>query len=330
MSLKEEALKFYYFFLTIPIILKRAPIFLNGSRPPTDYIHLALKLLKINFGHKVPIYGSADITNRCNLKCKHCYWWKNWKSSNELSPEQWRVVIREKFKKTRIYQVALTGGEPLLRPEVIEVFNEELPNKLVIVSNGTLPLIDFGRVSYFVSLDGTEKIHDSIRGSGTYKKIKQHVKDYNGLVYSNTTINALNCDSIEDLVEEWSGLLDMMNFQFHTPFNLDDKLWVPFGKKRDEIVDRILKLKQEYPDLFLNTEMQLNLLRSNKWVSKCPNWAFLSLNHLGQVKQPCLLGGENKPICERCGMCEEAGMYVGLYQFDLEWLKIQDNIVFKN
>ena len=72
------------------------------------------------------MYGSADITNACNLKCSHCYWWKNWKPSNELSPGQWRMIVREKFKKARVFRVALTGGEPLLRPEVIEVFTEEL------------------------------------------------------------------------------------------------------------------------------------------------------------------------------------------------------------
>jgi len=261
-------------------------------------------------GEKVPIYGSADITNSCNLKCKHCYWWKNWKPSNELSPEQWRTVIREKLKGGNLFQIALTGGEPLLKPETIKVFNEELHKK----------------ISYIVSIDGTEKIHNLIRGPNVYKKVKQHVKDYNGMVFSNTTINSLNCNCIEDIVKEWNGLLTRMNFQFYTPFSLDDKLWLPYGKKRNKVIDKILKLKQEYQDLFLNTDVQLNLFRSNKWTKECPTpWSVISLNQLGKIKQPCCMGGENKPICERCGMCEAVGIYAGLYQGDLEWFKIHDS-----
>lgn len=125
MNLLTNARKIYYVLKMGPKIISKEP------QSFTNYVHLFYKLIRFKLGKKVPFYGSADITNRCNLKCKHCYWWKNWEPSNELSPEQWRTVIRERFKKEKLYQIALTGGEPLLRPEIIEVFNEELPKKSI-------------------------------------------------------------------------------------------------------------------------------------------------------------------------------------------------------
>lgn len=306
-----------------PRILSMAPtVLFKDSEPFGDYANLFIKILKINLGAKLPIYASVDITNSCNLRCKHCYWWKNFESSRGLPVEKWREIIRTVLKKEKIFQVALTGGEPLLRPKIIEVFNEEMPNQVYVVTNGTFPLINFGGVTYYVSVDGTEEIHNNIRGLPIYKKVKQNVENYDGKVFANMSLNTMNSDCIERVVEEWHELVNMMTFQFYTPFSPNDELWVPFGRKRDEIVDRILKLKDNYPDFFLNTENQLNLLRSNEWTKNCPSWAFLSLNHLGKVKTPCFIGGENKPMCERCGMCETAGAFAGLYQLDTEWFEI--------
>lgn len=309
-----------YMLSMLPDVLFKDP------QPVGSYLDTAFKLLKLKFNVKSPIYGSADITNRCNLKCKHCYWWKNRQQHDELTPEQWRHIIREKFKKAKVLQVALTGGEPLLRPDVIEVFEEEMKNRVTVITNGTMPLIDFGGV-YYVSIDGTEKIHNNIRGLDIYNKVKENVISYDNKVLMNMTINSLNYGCIEDVVEEWKEIVHMINFQFYTPFIYDDSLWVPYGKKRDAVIERILKLKEEYPNLLLNTRMQLDLLRSNKWTKDCPRWAFLSFNDLGELKHPCFIGGKNKPLCERCGMCEATGMYTGLYQADFEWFKVYRDIV---
>lgn len=293
--------------------------------PFRDYIHLAEKIVKIKyFNAKIPVYGSADITNRCNLRCKHCYWWKGYQKGEELSPDEWRTVINEIFIKNHIFHVALTGGEPLLRPDVVEVFTEELPHKIFIVTNGTIPLMKLSKVGgYYVSVDGTEEIHDRIRGKGVYAKVKRNVKEYDGAFYTNTTLTTINYKCVEELVEEWHGSATMMNFQFHTPFSYDDKLWIPFGKTRNEIVDKLLKLKEKYPSSFLNTEKQLELLRSDIWTKECPAWATISLDHRGKRKSPCCIAGEKaKPICDRCGMAEQAGFYAGIKLGDLEWFEI--------
>ena len=64
------------------------------------YFHLGLKMggYKL-FKKQSPLYGSADIINVCNLHCEHCYWWLNRKENEDLTVNEWKKIIDEKFKK---------------------------------------------------------------------------------------------------------------------------------------------------------------------------------------------------------------------------------------
>jgi MoaA/NifB/PqqE/SkfB family radical SAM enzyme len=301
---------------------------------------VAYKIIQIEyFKKKLPVFGSVDITNFCNLKCKHCYWWLNRTLHEELSADEWRNIVREKFIKNDIVSISLTGGEPLLRPDVIEAIISEMKWRYVtVVTNGTLPLINFG-VGYFISIDGTENIHNTIRGAKIYGKVKQNVIEHPEVnVVINMTINSLNYKCVEDVANEWRSLARALTFQFHTPFSHDDKLWLPYGKLRNNTVDKLLRIKEKYPDFIANTSKQLNLFRDGNWTANCPTWFFINLDCSGKTKQPCVISNtdENgaKPICEKCGIACYAGAYSGLFLSDTEWfrmLKIAKRITpFKN
>ena len=122
------------------------------------------------------------------------------------------------------------GGEPTMRPDIIQVFCEEMPKRVCVVTNGTYPLKRFENLYfYWVSMDGTEKVHDSIRGEGHIQKqnkifstILQDQVD-NGKpawkdIWITMTINSLNLILYQDLVQEWKGIVNKIGFQFHTPF----------------------------------------------------------------------------------------------------------------
>jgi MoaA/NifB/PqqE/SkfB family radical SAM enzyme len=289
---------------------------------------VAYKLIQIGyFKKKLPIFGSADITNFCNLKCRHCYWWLNRTSHKELSADEWRNVVKEIFIKNDVVSISLTGGEPLLRPDVIEAIISEMKWRYVtIVTNGTLPLIDFG-VGYFISIDGTENVHDAIRGMNVYSKVKENVMEHPEVnVVINMTINSLNYKCVENVVNEWYNFARAITFQFHTPFSYDDKLWLPYGEPRNNTIDKLLKLKEKYPDFIANTAKQLNLFRDGRWTANCPTWFFVNLDSSGKTKNPCVISNtENngvKPICERCGIACYAGAYSGLFLSDIEWLRM--------
>jgi Fe-coproporphyrin III synthase len=289
------------------------------------YLSFFRKYAEIKIFHKRRIlYGSADIINICNLHCTHCYWWLNRKDDvKELSPEDWRQIIRNTFKKQSVLGVTLVGGEPTMRPDVIEVFCKEMPGVVCVVTNGNFPLRRFEKLYfYWISLDGTEKAHDSIRGEGTYAKTKNNILEYvkgpprNGKpaykdIWLSMTINSLNYSTAIDLAEEWRGKINKIGFQFHTPFMKGDPLWLGFGELRNKVVDRLIDLRKKYPRYVVNPEKQLSLMKGN-WGGtgttpvECPSWAILSLDHMGKIKQPCCIGSADgkalKPICEDCGL----------------------------
>jgi MoaA/NifB/PqqE/SkfB family radical SAM enzyme len=310
--------------------IKRAMIMSGSSnlKKLVGITKVAYKIIQIEyFKKKLPIFGSADITNSCNLKCKHCYWWLNRTPHKELSADEWVNVVREKFIKNDVVSISLTGGEPLLRPDVIEAIISEMKWRYVtVVTNGTLPLVDFG-VGYFISIDGTESIHDAIRGVKIYRKVKQNVIDHPEVdVVINMTINSLNYGCVEDVVDEWYSFARAFTFQFHTPFSYDDTLWLPYGKTRNSTIDKLLEMKEKYPDFIANTSKQLNLFKDGKWTVNCPKWFFINLDSSGKTKQFCVISNtdENgvKPICERCGIACYAGAYSGLFLSDTEWFRM--------
>ena len=93
--------------------------------------------------------------------------------------EQWKKVIDEKFKKNHVFIITLVGGEPTLRPDVVELFINEFPKRVCLVTNGTMPLKKYDKIYfYWISIDGTEKIHDKIRGPESYKTTKKNIIDY--------------------------------------------------------------------------------------------------------------------------------------------------------
>ena len=290
------------------------------------YFNIFKNIISIRMFHSKPtIYGSVDVNNVCNLHCSHCYWWLNRKNDEkDLSIEDWKKIINDKFKKQHIFVVTLVGGEPLLRPDIIKLFCDEMPRRVCVVTNGTFPLKRFeGLYFYWVSLDGTEEIHDSIRGKGSYSKTRKNIFNYienqpkrNGKpswkdIWITMTINTQNYPTAIALAQEWKGKVNKIGFQFHTPFIKDDPLWLPFGKIRNNIVDDIISLKKSYPDYVANSENQISLMKGN-WGGigttpvQCPSWAILSLDHMGRVKKPCCIGSATskglKPICEQCGL----------------------------
>jgi Fe-coproporphyrin III synthase len=293
------------------------------------FVSIFKKYIGIKLFHSKPaMYGSVDVNNICNLHCSHCYWWLNRKNDAEdLTAEQWREIIKKTFKKQQVYIVTLVGGEPTMRPDIIQVFCEEMPRRVCVVTNGTYPLKRFENLYfYWISLDGTEEVHDSIRGKGAYAKTKQNILEYTRGpnrkgkpawkdIWITMTINSLNYNTIEDLTEEWTGKVNKIGFQFHTPFIKNDPLWMPFGDKRNKVVDNLISLRKKYPGFVINGEKQLSLMKGN-WGGigttpvQCPSWAILSLDHMGRTKQPCCIGsadnGSNKnaakPICEECGL----------------------------
>ncbi|MCM8819610.1 MAG: SynChlorMet cassette radical SAM/SPASM protein ScmF [Candidatus Omnitrophica bacterium] len=134
------------------------------------------------------------ITDGCNLACRHCWIEPVYNSENfrSLSVDLFKKIIDE-AKPLGLKGVKLTGGEPLLHPQIKEILRiiKESNLRLVIETNGILCSPDMVRVikdaseNVFisVSLDGAyPETHEWLRGvkgsfSGAIEGIKNLVKE---------------------------------------------------------------------------------------------------------------------------------------------------------
>lgn len=131
------------------------------------------------------------VTDRCNLRCDHCIFWKRIDTPGpELTLEQ---VQRIASSVPPMRTVALTGGEPFLRGDlgtIVEIFFRDNQTQHVQVdTNGLLvePMEALVQrdlaaryerhLTYQVSIDGLEETHDRLRNrSGCFKQTTSHLK----------------------------------------------------------------------------------------------------------------------------------------------------------
>lgn len=121
-----------------------------------------------------------SITGRCNYRCKHCYMSAPHAKFGELSHEQCMRIV-EQLAECGIHSVSLTGGEPLLRKDFMEIVKALLARNIritTIYSNGKLvteellkELVACGiRPEFNLSFDGVGW-HDWLRGIDGAEKI---------------------------------------------------------------------------------------------------------------------------------------------------------------
>ncbi|MDD3473237.1 MAG: radical SAM protein, partial [Syntrophaceae bacterium] len=158
-----------------------------------------------------------NITRKCNLKCVHCYSHSEDRDySGEMTTEQGFELLDD-LSGFGVPVVLFSGGEPLIRPDILELMNHAVSKgmRAVVSTNGTLidekmakSLKDIGLSYVGISLDGLERIHDEFRRvPGTYSRVMRAIKnckEYGLKVGLRFTINKRNFQEIPgvfDLVE---------------------------------------------------------------------------------------------------------------------------------
>lgn len=147
-------------------------------------IKLCLNIIKSNFNIlKLPYKLNFAITYQCNSRCVQCSIWKK-KTKNELRLDEIREFAR---KSNFFYWYNLTGGEPFLRKDIVDIvkyFLEYSKNLylLNITTNSFNPTFIYEKVNEIlslrppnlivtISLDGNKELHEYIRGvPGSFDK----------------------------------------------------------------------------------------------------------------------------------------------------------------
>ena len=127
-----------------------------------------------------------NMTQRCNLRCIHCYAQATAHSQKEIGTEPAKDVIRD-LADFGSPVLLLSGGEPLMRSDLGELaaFAVNQGMRAVISTNGTMITREKARelrsigLSYVgISLDGTREIHDRFRQvNGAFDRAMQGVEN---------------------------------------------------------------------------------------------------------------------------------------------------------
>ncbi|MEJ6761643.1 MAG: GTP 3',8-cyclase MoaA [Candidatus Planktophila sp.] len=111
----------------------------------------------------------VSLTDRCNLRCSYCmpHDFAAWLPSENLLTTDELVEVIEVAVSQGIDEIRLTGGEPLLRPDIVEIVARissiENAPKLSMTTNGLAlaklakPLVDAGLRRINISLDTLDK-----------------------------------------------------------------------------------------------------------------------------------------------------------------------------
>ncbi|MBI4776455.1 MAG: radical SAM protein [Deltaproteobacteria bacterium] len=109
--------------------------------------------------------STYDMTNRCNIRCEGCYYYRGDKQFAEESadPEAWTRLFRRE-KERGITYVVLAGAEPALVPELLQVCYGEI-DLGSIATNGIKPIPESVGYKIHVSVWGNDETSKKIRGA---------------------------------------------------------------------------------------------------------------------------------------------------------------------
>ncbi|KKN33141.1 hypothetical protein LCGC14_0806640 [marine sediment metagenome] len=259
----------------------------------------------------------VNITNRCNLKCKHCFVFREGNPNiptekNEMATDIMIKEIKKYRRKYGIFRMLWMGGEPLLRKDVLKK-GIKLFSQNVIATNGTLPLINLGpKVKWTISIDGPEDINDEIRGKKSFERVIGNLnnlpEDFTGDLQCNCVVSKMNEGCYEELINvlRTETPIRGITFSFYVPKKNDmsEFAWKSL-EERDFAVKKIIDLKKKYPNFILNNRTALNLLFSQhapQITVDCPIKKIMLPLYLGEngFETPfCCYG--NDVDCDLCG-----------------------------
>lgn len=178
------------------------------------------------FATNLPSEIGLQLTNRCNLRCRHCFQWNDsgyikGSDASFQNEELGIEVLQKVFEQTREVKSSLYlwGGEPTFYRHwdtLTEMLAQD-PRKTVLCTNGILlkeKLDSLTAISedltVLASVEGFEYENDAIRGTGTFHKVIQNIDllldlqkkgIYKGKISVECVVNASMVDKLYAFVE---------------------------------------------------------------------------------------------------------------------------------
>lgn len=254
-----------------------------------------------------------SITKRCNLNCFYCHREGQKEGEVEMTPGEIERIVKI-ASLLGIKKVKLTGGEPTIRDDVVEIVKRIRPyvEDLSLTTNGTVmyrlaePLKEAGLDRVNVSLDTLDREkYKEITGYDVLpwvlRGIEKSVELFEPVKLNMVVMRGLNDDEIWDMIEYAAKIGAVLQLiEIEVPRELEDswffkKYFYPlkpleseFEKKAVAIKERKLHRRKKY---FIPTEYgtaEVEVVRSMHNTIFCANCTRIRLTADGYLKT-CLL-----------------------------------------
>ena len=257
-----------------------------------------------------------EITPKCNMNCKHCLFYQNNKKglTKEISTEDAYKIIDNISRDKSVTAIWLSGGEPLLRKDIVEIC-QYITNRNIVPSlstNGILltpelikKLYNAGIRYIHLSLDGsTSKTHDTLRGvNGAYDKlmiVMDMLKDSQIKTGASFMVTEDSISEIDDVIKIAKNKgLNVLSFYLVAELGRGAKNYKTNKKALAErLSDKISEIEKSRD---LNDKLKIEVFRADKVntnqenvLQECKGDQFLNITYDGKLGAcPWLMKSEN-------------------------------------
>ena len=209
-------------------------------------------------GLLVPMGIGLSPTMRCNLSCQGCY--ARFHSKEEEMSLQVIDSVVGSAREAGVFLFVITGGEPYLRPEMMDIYKKYRDVLFLPITNGTLidedlvaDMSESGNIFHMVSIEGTEEQTDGRRGRGVHQKVLKCMRLFKqagmlfgfSAVLTNTTVSTLgSSDFVGDMVSAGCSVGFYNEF---IPLTSEEMYLVPDRNQRRLFKDHLDRLRKEEP-----------------------------------------------------------------------------------
>ena len=208
---------------------------------------------------QIPSVLAISPTMRCNYSCQGCYS-RGRPEDNELSTDELNALFSE-AEELGVHSIVLTGGEPLLRNDMLDLIAQHHRLLFFLITNGSLITPDTARrlarsrnVIPLVSIEGLARGTDERRRPGAYETAMRafsHLRQARavfGFVATNTSANSsqLATDAFIDRMVAIGCAVGF--FTEYVPCGVNPRLdWVLDEATRAQFHKRVLEFRRDKP-----------------------------------------------------------------------------------
>ncbi|HLE75675.1 MAG TPA: radical SAM protein [Candidatus Bathyarchaeia archaeon] len=215
-------------------------------------------------GIHVPPVLVISVTSQCNLHCEGCYHQalRN-PTETEMSDERIERLIEE-AKELGISFIVLAGGEPLMRPNILDLSKKTPEIMFMMFTNGLLindevleKIVKNKNVVPLLSLEGYQIDTDGRRGSGVYSLLLKSIaklKDKKVFWGTSLTMTRSNFEEVTDeafikqLVDSGCKLFMLVEY---TPVVAETEDWILTEEQKARVIGIRNSFRSKFPALFI-------------------------------------------------------------------------------